>query len=222
VTAQNGRKLPEPAKGVTSRELDDEFVVLSAVTNQVHALNGPVAAVWRSALDGSWPTLPDEEVTEAVQALLDLDLLAPPTGMSRRSVLKAGGAVAIASGIVSIGLPLAAAAASPGTTVSTGVAGSHTLTALPHVTSITFTLVGAGGGAGDSGATLSAPTISSIVAAAGGALTVSTEYWYKVTAINAAGETIASAANHGHWDYQVADRHLGGGDGCDGLQHLPQ
>jgi hypothetical protein len=105
--------LPTIAANVTSRDLGDEFVVLNTTTQEAHALQGQVAVVWRSVCEDTNPRLPEEQVKDAVQALLDLGLLIPPAGMSRRSMFKTGGAIA-AVGIITIGLPEVAAASSNG------------------------------------------------------------------------------------------------------------
>ena len=69
------------AEGVVSRDFGDEYVVLNTVTNQAHALQGNVATVWRSLCEGTSPGLPDEQVDEALQAIVAMGLAVAPTGM---------------------------------------------------------------------------------------------------------------------------------------------
>jgi hypothetical protein len=185
--------LPALASGVTWRALDDEFVVLNPVTDQAHALQGPVALVWRSACDGSWPDLPDEQVNEAVEALVALDLLVPPSGMSRRAMLR-GSAIVATTGIISIGLPEVAAFASTGPSGATTGSGLWYLH-VPNSSSsqtITYTLVGGGGGAGGPSTPLTAPSVTLGTSNTTSNLSPNQEYYYQVTSVNASGESIGS------------------------------
>jgi hypothetical protein len=166
VMTRKWERLPAPAEGVVSRELGEEFVVLSTARNEAHSLSGPSAVVWRSVRDGTRPALPDEDVNTAVEALLDLGLLARPVGLSRRRVLQ-GGVVVTAVGISTIALPSVAAAASGNQSYGTRGSGAvveieqgpATLILPVNARSIVVTLVGApggAGGAGNGGAVLSA------------------------------------------------------------------
>ncbi len=132
--------------------------MLSTARDEAHSLSGPSAVVWRSVCDGTRPALPDEEVNTAVEALLDLGLLARPVGLSRRRVLQ-GGVVVTAVGISTIALPTVAAAASGNQ--SYGTRGSGAVTEIEqgpanlilpvNARNIVVTLVGAAGGAGGDG-----------------------------------------------------------------------
>jgi hypothetical protein len=161
VMTRKWERLPAPSEGVVSRQLGEEFVVLSTARNEAHSLSGPSAVVWRSVCDGTRPALPDEEVNTAVEALLDLGLLARPVGLSRRRVLQ-GGVVVTAVGISTIALPTVAAAASANQSYGTRGSGASTLIeefpgatlVLPvNARNIVVTLVGATGGAGGAGNT---------------------------------------------------------------------
>lgn len=111
--AKTGRKLPKPANGIVSRDLDGgEFVVLNTDTNEAHALQGGIGVVWRAACDGTWPELSTEQIDEAIEALTSLGLLAAPNGMTRRVLLQGAGAAAVGVGIMTIGIPAASAAGS--------------------------------------------------------------------------------------------------------------
>jgi len=146
MTTRGARKLPDVAKGVVSRDLGDEYVVLNIATNEAHALNGAVATVWRSVCDHSWPDLPDEQVDEAVDALAALGLLALRLGMTRRDMLVRSGALVAAAGIASIVLPEAAYAASIMVTGSATAPTTGTLTIPAGSHTINITVTGGGGG----------------------------------------------------------------------------
>ena len=159
VMTRKWERLPAPTEGVVSRQLGEEFVVLSTARDEAHSLSGPSAVVWRSVRDGTRPALPDQEIDTAVEALLDLGLLARPVGLSRRRVLQ-GGVVVTAVGISTIALPTVAAAASG--LQSYGTRGSGALNLIeefPGATlilpvnarNIVVTLAGAPGGDGGAG-----------------------------------------------------------------------
>ncbi|MGZ4557622.1 MAG: hypothetical protein ACXVGB_03235 [Mycobacteriaceae bacterium] len=85
-------------------------------------------------------------VDAAVAALVEAGLLVPTVGISRRVLLQRAGVVAAAAGIMTIGLPTAANAASTPTVVIFTLPGVHILT-VPVNTTVSYTVVGGGGGA---------------------------------------------------------------------------
>ena len=165
------KALPRRAPGVVSRELGDEFVVLDPDAGTAHRLHGTVAQLWRTLAE---PALVDLESGEAVGALAELDVLGlvavtvPEDAVNtvaeshlgdlprrRRSVLRAGAVAATAaavSGIETIVLPTAAHAASNNLSFSANTAGTYTQIVLGSISTLHFTLNGAGGGGGGSAA----------------------------------------------------------------------
>jgi hypothetical protein len=116
-----------------TRDLGTEVVVVDSATDQAHALTGLSAQVWRSLDEGRLPSAPEAELATVVQELNEAGLL-ELGGMSRRTLLRRAGTVAVAGGVITIAMPEVMAAAS-GTATTTGltgtpiVAGSSTLTA---------------------------------------------------------------------------------------------
>lgn len=94
------------APGLLSQAVGDEYVVVDPETRKAHALKDNVAVAWR-ALEAGQPVTD----TDALAQLLDAGLVVAP-GMTRRAMLARTGLVAAGVGIVSIGLPMADAAAS--------------------------------------------------------------------------------------------------------------
>jgi hypothetical protein len=107
--------LPSQAAGTISREVGEEYVVLTLATGQAHALDGDVAVVWRAAGEGTWPDLAPELVEGITAELVDRGLF-EGSGLDRRTVLRTAATVIAAAGITSIALPPASAAASPAPT----------------------------------------------------------------------------------------------------------
>jgi hypothetical protein len=97
-------------QGVSCERVGDSWLVLCDRGGVVHNLTGPAATVIDCVTNGQ-PVPPD--CADAEQALLDAGVLVATTGWSRRKVLAAGGTAA-AVGLVTLTLPTAAMAASPG------------------------------------------------------------------------------------------------------------
>jgi hypothetical protein len=109
------QSLPSQAPGTISREVGEEYVVLTLASGQAHALTGDVAVVWRAAVEGVWPDLAPELVDGIAAELVDRGLF-EGSGLDRRTILRNGARVIAAAGITSIALPPASAAASPAPT----------------------------------------------------------------------------------------------------------
>ncbi|WP_338182170.1 hypothetical protein [Jatrophihabitans sp.] len=132
-----------------SRTLGEEFVVLDERSGQAHALSGLAARVWAATDPESavaWPE--DAAVDDAVEQLLELGLLelVAARGISRRRLLRDGGAIAAVVGIASIALPTAAAAASARVNQTYTSPGTFSYTVPAGVTYLNFVVDGAGGG----------------------------------------------------------------------------
>lgn len=129
-----------------SEAIGEEFVVLDPDTYEAHGLSGPVAAVWRAAGDGIWPELPDDQLDQIVAELTDRGLLLTPSGVSRRTLIRAGavgGATVALAGLTTV--PIASAAGAASTLVMFTTAAGGTLN-IPANTTVNFTLIGGGGG----------------------------------------------------------------------------
>jgi hypothetical protein len=102
--------LPRKVDGLHVQEFDGEFVVIDEATQQAHALSGVAAALWRGIDADTWPAASAEDLDAAVVELETLGLIWT-SGVSRRVLMRTG-TIAIAGGIVTIGLPSMAMAAS--------------------------------------------------------------------------------------------------------------
>src|SRR3954451_19187742 len=108
--------LPRKATGLLTRELGDEIVVVDSASDTAHSLSGLTAQVWRSLDARRLPAAPEAELATALAELETAGLLELP-GMSRRTLLRRAGTVAVAGSVITIAMPEVMAAASP--TVST-------------------------------------------------------------------------------------------------------
>lgn len=113
--------LPAPKPGLLARQIGDEILVVHPGTQVAHSLSGLAARVWAAAGGAPLPDADPAAIEAAVDGLIGLDLLvADRGGVTRRRLLKVGGAAAAAIGVLSVPLPAAAASCSGGPTV-TGV-----------------------------------------------------------------------------------------------------
>ncbi|MGZ4588917.1 MAG: twin-arginine translocation signal domain-containing protein, partial [Mycobacteriaceae bacterium] len=120
--------LPPRAPGLIMEEVGDEIVVVDPDTQRAHALSGLAARVFVASEDGRFTGEDDPAAVDAaVAGLVEAGLLVPTVGISRRVLLQRAGVVAAAAGIITIGLPTAANAASTPTVVIFTTTGSHTL-----------------------------------------------------------------------------------------------
>ena len=159
-------KVPAQADGLVAQRVGDEIVVVDPSTNHANALSGLSAEIWEAGATGSWTgTASNAEVDRVINELLEAGLLTAPSHLTRRRALQGAGALTVVGGVMAIGLPSSASAAS-GTVVMTP--GKHFLVVPAGPTVIAFTLVGGGGGAsGD-------PTTN--VGGAGGSITGTLTY----------------------------------------------
>src|SRR3954466_1930914 len=113
--------LPRKATGLITRELGDDIVVVDSATDTAHSLSGVTAQVWRSLEAGRLPSMPEAEMATALAELESVGLLELP-GMSRRTLLRRAGTVAVAGSVITIAMPevMAAASATVPTTTSFG------------------------------------------------------------------------------------------------------
>jgi len=116
------------AAGTHAQVVGDEIVVVNEKSEHAHVLQGVTADVWRAIGSGASPLASQAEVATAVAELEELGLVEGGTGMTRRTLLRRAGTVAVAGSVISIGLPAVHAAAShpPG--------GCHTTTTTITVT----------------------------------------------------------------------------------------
>ena len=113
MSSRKGRALPSRARGLLVEEVGDEVVVVNPETKEAHALSGLVARVWAASAVGVWTGKAESsEVDEAVDQLVASGLLVPAQPFSRRVMLQRTGTVATLGGLVTIGLPATADAAS--------------------------------------------------------------------------------------------------------------
>src|SRR3954471_21294103 len=110
--------LPRKATGLITRELGDDIVVVDSATDTAHSLGGLTAQVWRSLDTGQLPSAPQAELATAVAELETVGLVNVP-GMSRRTLLRRAGTVAVAGSVITIAMPEVMAAASQ--TIATGI-----------------------------------------------------------------------------------------------------
>lgn len=97
------RALLVPRKGLLSRLVANEYLVLDETSGKVHELIGDTALVWAAATEGTWPALPDNEVLDIAASLVDLNLLIDTPGISRRRLIARAGVLS-AVGVVTIAL----------------------------------------------------------------------------------------------------------------------
>lgn len=97
------------AGGVATEELSGELLLCDATGTSVHRISGEARHYFEQLGDGP-VELPDDEVTAA---LLASGVIVPfAAGVSRRRAIAMGAAAAAAVGVVTVGLPSAAMAAS--------------------------------------------------------------------------------------------------------------
>src|SRR3954468_9078805 len=104
--------LPRKSSGLIARDLGDEIVVIHSATDIAHSLSGLTAQVWRSLDAGRLPSVPQAELATALAELETAGLVEVP-GMSRRTLLRRAGTVAVAGSVITIAMPEVMAAASP-------------------------------------------------------------------------------------------------------------
>src|SRR4051794_32550642 len=102
--------LPRKATGLITRELGDEIVVVDSASDTAHSLSGLTAQVWRSLDSDRLPAAPEAELATALAELECAGLVELP-GMSRRTLLRRAGAVAVAGGVITLAMPEGMAAA---------------------------------------------------------------------------------------------------------------
>ena len=94
--------------GISAEKIRDQWVVMSQGDNTAHHLSGPAATVIDCVLsDRPVP----QDVAETVANLIDLGILEPAPGWSRRQVITTAAAAATI-GVTSVALPTAALASS--------------------------------------------------------------------------------------------------------------
>src|SRR4051794_608311 len=127
--ADGGRRfaLPPRAEDFVCRDLGDEIIIVDENSQKAHCLSGLSAHVWRAAGGGAWPKASRDEIAAVTDELTRLGLMVEPVGMTRRSLLARSGVVVAATGIVSVGLPEAAAHASATVTRTRNAANTYTI-----------------------------------------------------------------------------------------------
>ena len=119
-------------EGLIVRSVGAETVVFDTATEQVTCLDAVTARVW-AVLDeertvdqlAAASDLPQEEVVVALARLSDAGLLAEQAGVSRRSLLRGAGTVAVAAPLMTIMAPAPAFAQSPPTGAGRTVTGAQ-------------------------------------------------------------------------------------------------
>ena len=96
--------------GLATEELGGELLLCDVTGTAVHRLSGEAQRYFGWVSDGP-AELPDDEVTAALVAAGVITPL--ETGVSRRRAIAMGAAAAAAVGVMTVGLPTAAMAASP-------------------------------------------------------------------------------------------------------------
>ena len=197
------RQMPPRRADLLSQEVDGEYVVVDEVSEQAHQLSGDIATVWRASGEGVWPELPDTQVTEIVAELVALGLLQETEGVTRRAVIQRGGAVVALAGLITIGLPEAAAFASMNVLTTLTFGSANTNPTPGSVVTFTGTLKRTVGAAPVSGVTINftnagGTTVGSAVTLADGSFsgTVSmplTGQQYVVKATSVADGTYAAS-----------------------------
>ena len=137
--------LPRKAEGLHGQALDGEFVVVNAATQQAHALTGLAAELWAGIDADTWPAASDSDLDAAVAELTALGLV-QTAGVSRRSFVRQAGTVAVAGTVISIGLPMATAAASGPVGTATTLSSSSATPRQGASFTVTVTVAPAPGG----------------------------------------------------------------------------
>ena len=103
-------------KDISFEKVGDQWLVVSHRDNTAHHLGGPAATVMGCVTEGQ--AIPPEH-DDTVSVLVELGILEPATGWSRRQVLTSAASAATV-GIISVTLPTAALASSGGHTPDPG------------------------------------------------------------------------------------------------------
>lgn len=103
-------------KDISVEKVGDQWLVVSHRDNTAHHLGGPAATVMGCVTEGQ--AIPPEH-DDTVSVLVELGILEPATGWSRRQVLTSAASAATV-GIISVTLPTAALASSVGHTPDPG------------------------------------------------------------------------------------------------------